>query len=408
MSVLKTPASVTSRLEQLHNRFLWAGSLDKDQIHWVDWNTAKTPKRFGGLGIQDLKILNVSLLSKWTWRFATERNAWWRSLIIAKCGVGASLWIPKWDLGSAGCSIWKWVVKYSSAFWVYGCIDPGGGMCSFWYDYWIRGVNLSVVYPRIAAAAQFLGSNVFDVFSFDDRRRWSIPLTTTLRGGALLEWEQLQHRLEELPADFLTAGPASICWPLETSSIFSVRSMRNMIHSEKFSGISGFPMDIIWEKSAPTKVQGFCWMVFYGKIATLDNLQRRGMQLANRCVMCGICNETVEHLLIHCTFSAKVWTKLSSAISLFGPHQWEICDFIQAWEGMRCDSRFNDAMKVLMHATFWCLWLERNDRIFNDKVKSSQQVFHKIVWSVCSWLGAAGVFSVDKQVSWTRCLFDPG
>ncbi|CAN0880911.1 hypothetical protein LINGRAHAP2_LOCUS13919 [Linum grandiflorum] len=50
--------------------------------------------RFGGLGIQDLKILNTALICKWGRRFVVERDAWWRRLIVLKCGKGPSVWLP--------------------------------------------------------------------------------------------------------------------------------------------------------------------------------------------------------------------------------------------------------------------------------------------------------------------------
>ncbi|CAN0893202.1 Putative ribonuclease H protein At1g65750 [Linum grandiflorum] len=244
--------------------------------------------------------------------------------------------------------------------------------------------------------------------SFDGRWTWSIPLTTSLRGGALLEWEHLCHSLEELPVNFLTAGPASIIWPLETSSVFSVKSMRSVLTYEKFPGLLEFPADMVWNKSVPTKVQSFCWMVFHGKIASVDNLQRRGMQMANRCVLCCRCIETVDHIMLHCAFSTKVWNLIGSALSIHGPGQAEVCDFIRSWKGMNCSPPFNDAIIALMQATFWCLWLERNSRIFKDKVSLSRQVFARIVTSVGNWSRAAFVFSAEKQLFWNRFAFDNG
>ncbi|CAN1849884.1 Putative ribonuclease H protein At1g65750 [Linum perenne] len=92
MSLFKAPATVIRRLENLQCRFLWAGDLQKDKVHWIAWESVKAPRCFGGLGIQDMKILNAALLSKWAWRFAVERNAWWRNLLATKCGIGRSVW----------------------------------------------------------------------------------------------------------------------------------------------------------------------------------------------------------------------------------------------------------------------------------------------------------------------------
>ncbi|CAN1183437.1 Putative ribonuclease H protein At1g65750 [Linum perenne] len=281
LSILKAPSSVIKRIENIQNRFLWAGALEKDKIHWVGWDMAKTPKRLGGLGIQDLRIMNLALISKWSWRYATERTAWWRILISAKCGEGPSEWRPTWNLGSAGVSFWRWLVPSSSLIWHFSYLDPGGGFCAFWFDTWVRGVRFIDSFPRIAAAATSLEARVADLCFYAHRRTWNIPLVTTLRGGALQEWNQLMLQLDQLPEDTLTAGPASPIWPLEASGQFSVRSLRGSLTDAKFTGIPSFPQEAIWLKGVPPKVQAFCWMLCHSKIASLDNLQKRGFMLAN-------------------------------------------------------------------------------------------------------------------------------
>ncbi|CAN0921774.1 Transposon TX1 uncharacterized 149 kDa protein [Linum grandiflorum] len=131
MSMFKAPTSVIARVEKMQRRFLWAGTSEKNMIHWINWDVVKTSKQLGGLGVQDMKILNSALLGKWVWRYAVERSAWWRGLIVDKCGEGVSKWQPVWGLRSAGRSVWKWIVLHSSIFWSHGFIDPGGGFVFF-------------------------------------------------------------------------------------------------------------------------------------------------------------------------------------------------------------------------------------------------------------------------------------
>ncbi|XP_026399012.1 uncharacterized protein LOC113294851 [Papaver somniferum] len=61
----------------------------------LKWRALNRRKKFGGLGIKSLKQINHALLSKWTWRFATEDSALWRSIVAEKYGVDASQWIVK-------------------------------------------------------------------------------------------------------------------------------------------------------------------------------------------------------------------------------------------------------------------------------------------------------------------------
>lgn len=52
----------------------------------VKWNQICLPKAKGGAGVVDIRVKNKSLLAKWCWRFAVDREALWRKIIAAKYG----------------------------------------------------------------------------------------------------------------------------------------------------------------------------------------------------------------------------------------------------------------------------------------------------------------------------------
>ena len=65
----------------------------------------------------------------------------------------------------------------------------------------------------------------------------------------------------------------------------------------------------------PPKVAFFAWEASWGKVLTLEQLQRRGYSLTNRCFLCLSEVETVDHLFLHC---AKTWILWNILFSLFG------------------------------------------------------------------------------------------
>ncbi|CAN0904416.1 hypothetical protein LINGRAHAP2_LOCUS23081, partial [Linum grandiflorum] len=161
-----------------------------------------------------------------------------------------------------------------------------------------------------------------------------IPLRFQLRGAALTEWLRLQDALDSLPSSIFSAGPTSVGWPLAHSGVFSISSLMHFLSYQKFIGNPSFPSDSIWIAPIPSKIQCFCWQVFLKKIATVDNLQRRGIPLVNRCVLCGCAAESVNHIFIKCKFSSKVWNKVSSVLSFRGPFLPDVVGFISGWKGM--------------------------------------------------------------------------
>ena len=45
----------------------------------------------------------------------------------------------------------------------------------------------------------------------------------------------------------------------------------------------------------------FAWEASWDKVLTLDQLKERGCILANRCFLSCVEEESIDHILIHCT-----------------------------------------------------------------------------------------------------------
>ena len=65
----------------------------------------------------------------------------------------------------------------------------------------------------------------------------------------------------------------------------------------------------------PVKVGFFAWEASWSKVLTLDQLKKRGRSLADRWYLCGKGEETVGHLLIHCSKAKILWDLL---LAIFG------------------------------------------------------------------------------------------
>ena len=65
LSFLKMPAKVIKKVEGIQRRFLWGGVGGPKKIWWVKWRKVCQPKSQEGLGVRDIKLVNLSLLAKW-------------------------------------------------------------------------------------------------------------------------------------------------------------------------------------------------------------------------------------------------------------------------------------------------------------------------------------------------------
>ena len=101
-------------------------------------------------------------------------------------------------------------------------------------------------------------------------------------------------------------------WKETKNEIFIVKSLYNsLVHSCAVS----FPCSIIWSPYVPTNVSFFTWEASWGKVLTQDQLKRRGWILANRCSLCCAEEETINHILVHCSKAKVLWDLV---FSLFG------------------------------------------------------------------------------------------
>lgn len=90
-SIFKAPVSIIKILEKKIRDFLWNDSEDSKRKHLINWDLVNTPTENGGLGLKSLQQFNNSMLAKWSWRYAIEREALWWKVITERHGVSASL-----------------------------------------------------------------------------------------------------------------------------------------------------------------------------------------------------------------------------------------------------------------------------------------------------------------------------
>ena len=96
---------------------------------------------------------------------------------------------------------------------------------------------------------------------------------------------------------------------------------------------TGFPSRSIWVARMPTKVAFFSWEATWGKVLTLDRLQRRGLQLPNRCFLCGCEEESVNHILIHCTVVRALWDIVFGLVDVKWVFPETVKEVLASWRG---------------------------------------------------------------------------
>jgi hypothetical protein len=142
----------------------------------------------------------------------------------------------------------------------------------------------------------------------------------------------------------------------------------------------------IWRTKVPLKVAFFAWSAALGKILTLDNLRKSHVIVIDRCCMFKMNGETVDHLL-HCEIACILWNAIFSRFSLSWIMPLRMVDLFACWWRGGC-SRGAVVWKMVHSCLMWCLWREQNDRNFEDKEITFEELKTFFFCSLYTWTAA--------------------
>jgi hypothetical protein len=116
------------------------------------------------------------------------------------------------------------------------------------------------------------------------------------------------------------------------------------------------------------------------KINTWDVLQKKGWNDPNVCHLCFHAAESTHHIFIHCKFTRKVWSIVTSALKLqFTSDGATLADCFENWSNIALHA-IN-----LQPMVCWFIWTGRNDCIFEKKNPSATIVAYKSLGLHHTW-----------------------
>ena len=80
LSTLQAPIGVLQQFQNIQQDFLWGKEETRKKWALVSWEKICKPKNQGGLGLDNLEILNKALGAKLWWRWVKDPKAQWESI----------------------------------------------------------------------------------------------------------------------------------------------------------------------------------------------------------------------------------------------------------------------------------------------------------------------------------------
>ena len=172
-------------------------------------------------------------------------------------------------------------------------------------------------------------------------------------------------------------------WVVTKSGSFSVKSL---IFILKEVQVSHFPTSIVWNVWVLPKVFFFfAWEATWGKVLTLNRLQRRWRSLANRCSLYYAYEKSVDHTLLHCGKARLLWELLFSLFKVCLVIQAFIRETFLRWQGSFIGRKRKKVWRATSLCLFWTIWKERNKRSFENMELSIQRFKFLFLCSLLSW-----------------------
>ncbi|KAL6331818.1 hypothetical protein AAG906_020162 [Vitis piasezkii] len=360
MSLLRMPRVVSLRLEKIQRDFLWGGGALERKPH------------LGGLGVRRLSTLNRALLCKWNWRFANERENFWRHVISRKFGEEEGGWGSREVRESYGVGFWKEIRKEGALMQNKVVFSVGNGRrVKFWKDIWWGNFALCNSFPSLYAIASSKEAWVEEFWDTSGEEGvWSPRFSRPFNDWEVEEVERLLLTIRG--ARLIPLMEDRMMWKVTSNGIFSVKSLYNDLSSRR-AGL--FPHGLIWSPSEAS----------WGKVLTMDQLKKRGWALANRCFLCCEEEESIDHILIHCFRARVLWELLFALFGVCWVLPSSARDTLIEWRGFMLGKKHRKVWKAAPLCLFWAVWMERNRIAFDNEDFSVHRLKNSFVCNLWVW-----------------------
>jgi hypothetical protein len=104
----------------------------------------------------------------------------------------------------------------------------------------------------------------------------------------------------------------------------------------------------------------------------------------NRCWLCELDRESVDHLFLHCGAASALWNALFVRFGLCWVMPCLVKELLANWWS---SGRSMSAVvwKMVPLCIMWCIWSEQNNRCFEDSSKSIEELLHFFLFTLFSW-----------------------
>ncbi|XP_026417438.1 uncharacterized protein LOC113312920 [Papaver somniferum] len=241
-----TSQFLVDQIENIIRDFLWHEKKGRRKMHLVKWPALYKRRKFGGLGIKSIKKTNQDLLTKWHWRYATEKEVLWREIVAEKYGSETMNWFSKIPKCSYGKSVWKGIMQCNSIFRSHVKFKAKSGRTiKFWLDRWLLDEPLCLKYPNLFSVSKTKNNSIAEIFQ---ENQWNLEVPRRQNNDVRTELEDLQSKLQLVFLD--SNADDEIIWDIDSKGSFTVKSTYDSLAQDPTDMDSSYILNYVTEEDA--------------------------------------------------------------------------------------------------------------------------------------------------------------
>lgn len=236
-----------------------------------------------------------------------------------------------------------------------------------WLEKWVHD-------PILGMRAPWVKNNTFDVNLGANAlidlstRRWNLEL---LREVFVPEDVNLIWKHQPV-----IARPDGFLWKHNRSGNFSVKSAYALAQELKIR--KDFPEVLIqpsfnsvkekvWKVSTAPKIRTFIWKALSDALPVVDLISKRGMKCDDRCQLCGLEGESIQHVLFECDPARQAWALSGIPMPELGFQNGSLVSNINYLLNLKSLRGEEGEAKRTWPWVIWLIWKSMNDFLFNGR-----------------------------------------
>jgi hypothetical protein len=223
---------------------LWNDDSECHRYHLAGWQHINMEKDFGGLGVPNLRELNICLLASWVRRYFVDRDKIWKQVVDHKYNTASPNVFTCRDNGAS--NFWKgvlWAARVTKMGyrWRLG----NGCKVRFWEDVWDGNSSLAIQFWEVYIIVNEQNKTVADLWDgknlkYTFRRRVDVKLYRL--------WEEVVAIASSIN---FSAEEDEPVWTFQSNGVYSSHSLYRVIN---FRGVFPVYVSAVWKLIIPPRV----------------------------------------------------------------------------------------------------------------------------------------------------------